>query len=88
MNRNELLAKAKAQREANDWAGSAATLENWVAHQPADTAAAYYYAMALLEAGKPGDAQPYFEGMIAAGKHLAEAHYMLARCHMEQGNIA
>ncbi|MEM9740554.1 MAG: 2OG-Fe(II) oxygenase family protein [Pseudomonadota bacterium] len=83
MNRLELLAKAKAEREVKDWASSANTLAPWVTKEPQDTAAAYYYAMALLEIGQANKARGYFERLIGWGKHLPQAHYMLARSFVE-----
>ncbi|MEM1151077.1 MAG: putative 2OG-Fe(II) oxygenase [Pseudomonadota bacterium] len=82
-----VVEQAKALREQGRWAESARLLAPVVAVQPQNWPATYYYAMALLESGQAPEAQPHFERMVAAGKHLAEARYMLARCHMEQGDV-
>ena len=82
------LDQAKALRAKGRWAESADVLAPVVSDEPQNFQATYYYAMALLESGQAPKAQPHFERMLSAGKHLAEARYMLARCHMEQGHVA
>lgn len=80
------MRQAEQLRTAGRWAESASVLAPVVKSNPHNIPAAYYYAMALLESGQPASAAPYFKRMVATGKHLAEAHYMLARCHMEQSD--
>ncbi|MCI4644913.1 MAG: putative 2OG-Fe(II) oxygenase [Hyphomonadaceae bacterium] len=85
MTSKEAMARAQALREAGDWAGSARVLAPVVKGEPGNLAAAYYYGMALLEAGDPASARVQFDRLIRAGKHLAEAHYMMGRTQGELG---
>lgn len=84
----QAMEQAKALREAGNWAGSAAVLAPLIKTQPGNFAAVYYYGMALLEAGQPGEALRQFNRLVKAGKHLAQAHYMLGRAHSEVGDAA
>ncbi|MEO0816731.1 MAG: putative 2OG-Fe(II) oxygenase [Pseudomonadota bacterium] len=84
----QVLEQAKALRGQGRWAESAAVLKPIVAAQPTNWSAVYYYAMALLESGQPALAKGHFQRMIAAGKHRAEANYMLARCCMEMSEAS
>jgi len=80
--------KAADLRAQERWAESAAVLAPLVDAEPGNFRAAYYFAMALLETGRAGEAEPHFRGMVSAGKHVAEASFMLGRCHMEQNDPA
>lgn len=84
---NAALNHAKTLREQGDWAGSARALEPVLRSEPGNAAARYYYAMALLESGRAGEAKPHFEQIIRSGKHLAQAQYMLGRSLTELNEV-